>query len=156
MLLFRKNRKFDAYMTVEASFIVPAATFIIILIIYLSFYMYGKCILFQDVYVLGFRGAVFYEERGYDTPEQYISERAGEQIKGRYFAASAPEISSSSKKDTVTVTGSLRAKSGPSTGYFKALPATLSTSTKCSVKSHDMPGKLRKIKWIKDKIVKEK
>ena len=41
-------RELDAYMTVEASFVIPMALCLIVLTIYLSFYMYNKCVLTQD------------------------------------------------------------------------------------------------------------
>ena len=44
----QQGRAADAYMTVEASFVVPMAVCLIVLVIYLSFYMYNKCLLAQD------------------------------------------------------------------------------------------------------------
>ncbi len=40
------------YMTVEASFIVPWVVFIIVWIIYLGYFEYDRCLLFQDNYML--------------------------------------------------------------------------------------------------------
>ena len=94
-------------MTVEAAFIVPASTFMIALIIYFTFFLYGKCILTQDLYILGFRAAAFYEQRGYANPGDYVADKKGEVTGGRYFAAEELNITSSSSGDIVKTEGQL-------------------------------------------------
>ncbi len=42
-------------MTVEASLIVPMVICIFVLIIYFTYYLYGRCLLSQDSYIMAFR-----------------------------------------------------------------------------------------------------
>ncbi len=42
----------DGYMTVEASFVIPWVVFIVVWIIYLGFFEYDRCVVFQDNYRL--------------------------------------------------------------------------------------------------------
>ncbi len=144
------RRKFDAYMSVEAAFLVPAATFIIALIIYLSFFMYGKCILSQDVYLLGFRASVFYEKRGYSGAGAYVSDHISSQTSGRYFAAKGPQISASDHGDTVKVEGKLSSKTGPARGFYKFLPQAIEGISGSSAKIRNTPKSLRRVCRIKD------
>ncbi len=137
-------------MSVEAAFLVPAATFIIALIIYLSFFMYGKCILSQDVYILGFRACTFYEKRGYGGPEEYVLSHAPAQTSGRYFAAEGPSISASGKGDAVKTEGKLNSKTGPAAGFYKNLSGRMSASAAGSAKKRDMAKSLRRARRIKD------
>ena len=50
------------YMSVEASFLITWTLFIFVLLIYLSFYTYDKCVLFQDAYTVCFRGSIQKDE----------------------------------------------------------------------------------------------
>jgi hypothetical protein len=45
------------YMTVEASFIIPWVVFLFVFIIYSSYLMYDRCVLFQDSYAYSMRAA---------------------------------------------------------------------------------------------------
>lgn len=72
-------------MTVEASFIITWTIFIFVFLIYLSFYSYDKCVLFQDSYTVCFRGSVQKQE---DNIVPYISAHMKEQYGKKYFATS--------------------------------------------------------------------
>ncbi len=148
------RREFDAYMTVEAAFVIPIATFIMAVIIYFSFYMYGRCILAQDVYVLGFRASIFYEQRGYQSPADYVNDKAYLQTANRYFASGEPQINGGQSGKNVTVSGNIKTLSGPGAAYFQGLPARLTYEAQGSARIYDMPGSLRKIRRIKDIAVK--
>ena len=49
-------------MTAEASFIISWTIFVFVFLIYLSFYSYDKCVLFQDAYTVCFRGSIQKDE----------------------------------------------------------------------------------------------
>lgn len=76
----RKMRK--GYMSVEASFIITWTVFIYVFLIYLSFYSYDKCVLFQDAYAVCFRGSIQKQE---DSVVPYISAHIQEQFGRKYF-----------------------------------------------------------------------
>ena len=52
-----KKKKIKAYMTIEASFIVPVCTMIIILTIMFLFFLYNNCVVYQDCYIAALRGS---------------------------------------------------------------------------------------------------
>ena len=53
-----KRMEAEAYFTVEAALIVPVVVCIFVMIIYLSFYLYDRCVLTQDCYVLSYRQSI--------------------------------------------------------------------------------------------------
>lgn len=79
------RKKAGGYMTVEASFIITWTIFIFVFLIYLSFYSYDKCVLFQDSYTVCFRGSIQKQE---DNIVPYISTHMKEQYGRKYFATS--------------------------------------------------------------------
>ena len=59
------SRTAAGYMSVEASFIMTMLLVLWVLMIYLAFYLYDRCLLTQDAYLLCFRES--YVKRGADT-----------------------------------------------------------------------------------------
>ncbi len=53
----KKTRKISAYMTLEASFIIPLTIFIFLIIIYFGFYLYDQCVVSQGCYLAALRGS---------------------------------------------------------------------------------------------------
>lgn len=51
-----RYRRISAYMTLEASYIVPIVFLIFIIIIYFIFYLFNHCVVYQSVYASGLRG----------------------------------------------------------------------------------------------------
>lgn len=82
--MFRKinSMAVKGYMTLEACFIMPWIIFIFVLLIYISFYAYDKCVLFQDAYTLCMRGSTQKEE---GKAVEYINARMGGQFGKKYF-----------------------------------------------------------------------
>lgn len=82
--MFRKTWRKTAkgYMTLEASVIMPWVIFIFVFLIYMSFYLYDKCVLFQDAYALCLRGSIQKEE---DGAVNYINTHMSGQFGKKYF-----------------------------------------------------------------------
>ena len=59
----RKERSLQAYITVEATFLMPLILGGIIFIIYLGFYLYNCCLLQQAAYTAALRGSLIEEGR---------------------------------------------------------------------------------------------
>ncbi|MDE6386574.1 MAG: hypothetical protein K2L82_02065 [Lachnospiraceae bacterium] len=76
------KKKMGGYMTVEASFIITWTFFLFVFLIYLSFYSYDKCVLFQDAYAVCFRGSIQKQE---DNVVPYINSHMQEQFGKKYF-----------------------------------------------------------------------
>ena len=69
-------------MTVEAAFLITWTMFVFVLLIYLSFYSYDKCVLFQDAYTVCFKGSIQKDESQIVT---YITAHMQEQFGKKYF-----------------------------------------------------------------------
>lgn len=70
----------EAYFTVEAALVIPVVLCMIVMIIYLSFYLYDRCILAQDLYLLSYRQSI---EKG--SADRAGSSAAHGQLSGRLF-----------------------------------------------------------------------
>lgn len=53
------DKKWKGYMTVEAAYVMPIVIFLYALIIMSGFYLYDRCVISQDNYLLAFRGSRF-------------------------------------------------------------------------------------------------
>lgn len=65
--LYMRKAETDGYFTVEAACIVPMTVVIIAMFIYLAFFMYDRCTLDQDSYVLSYRESVRRGGKSTDT-----------------------------------------------------------------------------------------
>lgn len=77
-------RKANGYFTVEASMLMPLVLSLIALIFYLTFYLYDRCVISQDVYILAFRGALQCGKGGADI-EQYIQSESASKYGSKYI-----------------------------------------------------------------------
>ena len=101
------RKKTGGYMTVEASFIITWTIFIFVFLIYLSFYSYDKCVLFQDSYTVCFRGSIQKQE---NNIVPYISTHMKEQYGRKYFATSEVRGSVNRSGDIADVIGECQVK----------------------------------------------
>lgn len=82
------NKNWSGYLTVEASLVMPLVIMIYLLMILCGFYLYNRCVISQDNYLLAFRGSRFTDagknygeviygemEQSNDSNHQYILER---------------------------------------------------------------------------------
>ena len=104
-MFMRKRAK--GYMTVEASFIITWTVFVFVFLIYLSFYSYDKCVLFQDAYAVCFRGSIQKQE---DNVVPYISAHMKEQFGTKYFATGEVHGSVNRNGNVTDVTGECQVK----------------------------------------------
>ena len=80
----------NAYFTVEAALVVPIALGILVMIIYMSFYLYDRCVMAQDCYVLSYRQSI---EKG--NADRAGQEKIREQLGGKLFMLSGMDAGSS-------------------------------------------------------------
>ena len=80
----------DAYCTVEAALVIPIVLGILVMIIYLSFYLYDRCVMAQDCYVLSYRQSI---EKG--NADRAGQEKIREQLAGKLFMLSGMDAGSS-------------------------------------------------------------
>lgn len=55
----KKKKTLGAYMTIEASLIIPMVIGILVSLVFLAFFLYNRCVLTQDMYILCLRGSTF-------------------------------------------------------------------------------------------------
>ena len=79
-------RKYKGYMTVEATLVVPMAVCVITLLILFSYYLYGRCILSQDCYVLAFRSSIDADRYG-NNPERTVFAKRDRVLGKKYFGS---------------------------------------------------------------------
>lgn len=101
------RRMTKGYMTLEASFIITWTVFLFVLLIYLSFYSYDKCVLFQDAYTVCFRGSIQKDE-GQVVP--YINSHMQRQFGKKYFGVGKVNGSVDRNGNTTSVTGECQVK----------------------------------------------
>jgi len=75
---------YDAYFTVEASFIVPLTFLLIILMLYLGFFCYEKSISVQCCYLAALRGSNEWELSGKEF-DQYVSQTLDELLEEKHL-----------------------------------------------------------------------
>lgn len=94
-------------MTLEASLIITWTVFLFVLLIYLSFYSYDKCVLFQDAYTVCFRGSIQKQE-GQVVP--YINAHMQKQFGKKYFGVGKVRGTVDRDGSTTSVTGECQVK----------------------------------------------
>lgn len=99
---YLKKKAVKGYMTVEAGFVIPWVIFLFVFLIYASFYLYDKCVLFQDAYTVCFRGSIRKEENGALT---YINAHMTEQFGSKYFGTGGVEGNVGKEGRDVIVSG---------------------------------------------------
>lgn len=101
------RKRVNGYMTLEASFIISWTVFLFVLLIYLSFYSYDKCVLFQDAYAVCFRGSI-QKEDGQVAP--YIDAHIQKQFGKKYFGVGRVTGTVDKNGNTTSVTGECQVK----------------------------------------------
>ncbi len=104
-MFLKKTAK--GYMTLEASFLIAWSLFLFVLLIYLSFYSYDKCVLFQDAYTICFRGSIQKDE---EQVVPYISANMQQQFGRKYFGVGKVRGSVDRSGNTTSVTGECQVK----------------------------------------------
>lgn len=71
------KREIEGYFTVEAAMVLPMVLLTIVLIIYLLFFQYNRCLMEQDIGILALRGAALQAGDNEDRMQQLKEEAAG-------------------------------------------------------------------------------
>ncbi|MCH4192526.1 MAG: pilus assembly protein [Butyrivibrio sp.] len=78
----RNKKKWKAYFTVEASMVIPVVIFVLAFLIYVTFMLYGKCIVLQDAYILAFRAS---RAQDMEDPDAFVRQQKQMQFGRKYF-----------------------------------------------------------------------
>lgn len=106
-------------MTLEAALIVPMVICVITLLILFSYYLYGRCILSQDSYILAFRASVDADRYG-SNPESTVLSKRDRVFGKKYFGSMKPVIHVDSRDGgkEIRVSASARIRAGAMGNYF--------------------------------------
>ncbi|MCR5675563.1 MAG: hypothetical protein K6G16_07640 [Lachnospiraceae bacterium] len=74
------------------SLVFPIVLFVMVLLIHFLFYLYGRCILSQDVYLLAFRTSMLNEEEAGTDRKAYLQGIADAQFGRKYFGNRRPVL----------------------------------------------------------------
>lgn len=95
-------RKTEAYFTVEASMIMPLVIVLIGMFFYLTFFLYNRCAISQDAYILAFRGSLYCGKEEGEVKQEVMAD-GFEKLKKKYINASYISCETDVNKRTVTV-----------------------------------------------------
>ena len=105
-------------MTLEASLLMPMVICVIALLIYFSYYLYGRCVLSQDVYILAFRAANTDNPEFAGHPAEYVARKGKEKLGNKYFGSTLPTLTTDVRGDEVLVKGSASVRHSAMGRYF--------------------------------------
>ena len=112
--------KNDGYMTVEAAFIVPWVVFIIVWIMYLGYFQYDRCLLFQDNYSLATQTAARIDTEA--GKQNWLDSHKAGQIGSKYMAAGNVRCSGTVSSTKIQVISGLKV-SHPLTYHAGMIPS---------------------------------
>lgn len=96
------TRKVRAYFTVEAALILPMALGVIVLIMYLWFFQYDRCLLEQDAGILALRGTVI-EAENPQKRVQLLTKEAEQMYQDKYIAWEDAKVAITMKQGKIQV-----------------------------------------------------
>lgn len=82
-----KNKQLNGYMTLEIALLFPVIFTMIMLMIYLGFFLYDRCLLENSAYIAALKGSRIMGENNHEVYGQ-TQDIAKELVEGRLFAAS--------------------------------------------------------------------
>ena len=77
-------KKVSGYFTVEAAMLMPMVLLLIMFLFYITFYMYDRCVISQDVYLLAFRGSLYCDMKKEEI-QQSIENQCRETYGNKYI-----------------------------------------------------------------------
>ncbi len=96
------HKEIEGYFTVEAAMILPMVLMTIVLIMYLLFFQYNRCLMEQDIGILTLRGIALQVEDNQDRMKQ-LKEQAAGLYDEKYIAWENSEIELTLEKGTICV-----------------------------------------------------
>lgn len=106
-------------MTLEASLVIPMVICVLTLIIMFSYYLYGRCVLSQDCYILAFRASI--DADRYDAdPESTVFSKRDRVVGKKYFGSTRPEFRVECRESgkEIRVEGNSKIRAGAMGNYF--------------------------------------
>ena len=137
-------------MTLEAALVVPMALCSIVLLIYFAFFLYERCLLTQDTYILAFRATVWNSPEWRDDPEGFTEDRATDVLGKKYFGSREPVVSAKTSGKTITVKGQSEARHSAMGRYFVKPKRGWDYSVSMTATKREVTKHIRRLKRLKD------
>lgn len=96
----------------------PMVICVMALLCYFSFYLYSRCILSQDAYILAFRASIENSENWKDDPAAYVAAKKEAVMGEKYFGSETPTFETQVNGDTIRVHGQGQARHSAMGAYF--------------------------------------
>ncbi len=142
--------RFRGYMTVEASFVVPIVICVFAAIIYFSNYMYDRCVLAQDCYVLAFRAVSSANNDMGADPGGYVMEKSSLVSGNKYFGCSKPFFRAVVKGKTIEVSGHTTVKHSMMGRILGFTGNDWSIDVTQTARKRECPKHIRMVKRLRD------
>ncbi len=146
----KRDRWRDAYFTVEMSLVIPIVLFVMVLIIHFALYLYGRCILSQDVYLLAFRASVADEKEIGTDRASYLQGIAGAQFGRKYFGNRIPVLDVEASDSEIRVRGETEASHRAMSGSGLMPLGSWTHGAGARAEITDQPARIRRIDRIGD------
>ena len=98
-------KRYKGYMTIEASLLMPMVICVMALLIYFTYYLYGRCIISEDSYILAFRASISDKDGNPYDPEGYVAQKASDVAGKKYFGSEKPVFLTNRNGKDVRVVG---------------------------------------------------
>jgi hypothetical protein len=113
------HQRAGAYMTIEASFIVPAVLCIFLIVIYCCFYQYDRSCFDMDAYILCLRESHRKDASLWRAPQaSKVKEASGEMFGNKYFLISNLDIRAKTKGREISCCGSADVRPEGFRGFY--------------------------------------
>ena len=126
----------------------PMVICVMALVIYFSFYLYGRCILSQDAYRLAFGASL--EKDDALSPGAYLEEHMGTVIGRKYFGSFLPSFEATEEGKEITIMAQDTARHGAMGRYFLKPREGWEYGAKARARKRDYSRHIRKLKRLKD------
>ncbi len=143
-------RRFKGYMTLEAALIMPLVFCVIVLLLYFAYYLYGRCILSQDAYILAFRASVEKNECYKENSKAYVMDKAEEKAGRKYFGSVAPKFDAVPYGSEIEVKGHGVTRHAAMGSYFLKPQNGWDYEGSARAKRRDYSGHIRRCMRLKD------
>ncbi len=134
-------------MTLEASLVMPMVICVLALLVYFSYYLYGRCVTSQDAYLLAFRAGLAWDDT---APASYVSEHEGEVAGRKYFGSSFPWFQTTVSGKEITVKGGAETRHSAMGRYFLMPREGWEYSAKGQAKKRRYSEHIRRVKRLTD------
>lgn len=143
-------RDFKGYMTLEATLVMPIVIGVLVICIYLTNYMYARCILSQDSYMLAFTATSADMATEYGSLNELAMETENRALR-RYFGNNPPSFTAEKiGSNEVRARGSTKTRHAAMGNYFLIPRDGWDLQASFTAKKRSYPGHVRKVKRVLD------